>query len=425
MPTFWGVPAWASRVGVCGCAFRHLPALRGWGGSVVWVLATLALSGTFGAGCAPGEVGPEGEGALSQTQAELRVVVGPKAVAYDYGERDGLTFGAAGDRRLVFVSEPLTGQVVALDRFTGEEIAVVPPPPGGFRLPFKLRVPEEGKLVVLDPGGFPSPVTPSIARVYDYRYQYKHGNFEAELERTVSFEGLPLVFGQDVEVLPDGRYVVSESIVGGLWVVGKDGSIAPGIVPDVPFAEIIPELGPCAFPGAVVDGILYKLPADVAPGVVGLAARNGVLYFSSTCRGGIHKVPVATLSDPTRTPAERAADIKPVSPRAAGLDAEVMEGLAFNPANPGERFVYATDSLQLRVIRVNIDTGARQVLVGDSILFDMPSSLAFLPPVLGLTPLVVASSQEHRLAAINVALETDLLRPPWKVTKVYVAPAGP
>jgi hypothetical protein len=103
----------------------------------------------------------------------------------------------------------------------------------------------------------------------------------------------------------------------------------------------------------------------------------------------------------------------------------VMEGLAFNPAKPGERFVYATDSLQLRILRVNIDTGVRQVLVGDSILFDLPSSLAFLPPVLGLTPLVVASSQEHRLAAINVALEADLLRPPWRVTKVYVAPAGP
>lgn len=343
------------------------------------------------------------------------------SLAYDFAERDGLTFGVAGDRRLVFVTEPLARRVVVLDRFTGDQIADLPPPPGGFLLPFKLRVPEEGRLVVLDPGGFPSPVTPSVSRVYDYRYQYRHGHFEAALERTVSFEGLPLVFGQDVEVLPDGSYVVSESIVGGLWLVRPDGVVEPGIVPANPLVEVIPELGPGFFPGAVVDGILYKLPADVAPGVVALAARDGVLYFSNTCRGGIQRVPVATLSDPSRTPAERAADIATVSPRPAGLEAEVMEGLAFDPARPDERFVYATDSLQSRIIRVNVDTGAREELVGDSLLFDFPSSLAFLPPVLGLSPLVVTSSQEHRLAAINVALEADLLRPPWKVTKAYVA----
>jgi hypothetical protein len=427
MPTIWGGPAWASRVGACRGALWRRHALGGGRGrvGVGRVLAGAALLGALGAACAPGEAGPEGEGAVtSRAQAELRVVVGPKAVAYDYAERDDLTFGVAGDRRLVFVTEPLAGRVVALDRFTGDEIAALPPPPGGFRLPFKLRVPDEGKLVVLDPGGFPSPVTPSITRVYDYRYEYRFGKFEAELERTVSFEGLPLVFGQDVEVLPDGRYVVSESIVGGLWVVRPDGAIEPGLLPDVPFVEVIPELGPCPFPGAVVDGIPYQLPAGVGPGVVALAARGGVLYFTSTCQGGVHKVPVATLTDPTRTPAERAADIEPVSPRPAGLAAEVFEGLAFNPARPGERFVYAADSLQLRVIRVNIDTGKRQELVEDSILFDFPSSLAFLPPVLGLTPLVVASGQEHRLAAINVAIEADLLRPPWKVTKVYVAPAG-
>ncbi|HEU4412934.1 MAG TPA: hypothetical protein VFS43_47270 [Polyangiaceae bacterium] len=382
---------------------------------------------TLGAACAPGEVGPEGEGAVASTsQSELRVVVGPKAVAYDYAEVEGLTSGVAGDRRLVFVTQALDGRVVALDRFTGEQVAELPPPPGGFRLPFKLRVPEEGRLVVLDPGGFPSPVTPSVARVFDYRYQYRYGHFEASLERTVSFEGLPLVFAQDIETLPDGRYVVSESIVGGLWVVRPDGAVEPGILPEQPFVDVIPELGPCVFPGAVVDGIPYQLPAEVAPGVAALATRGGVLYFTSSCRGGIRKVPVATLGDPTRTPAQRAADIAPVSLRPAGVEAEVIEGLAFNPAKPGERFVYATDSLQLRIIRVNIDTGARQELVEDSVLFDFPSSVAFLPPVLGLTPLVAVSTQEHRLAAINVALEADLLRPPWKVTKVYIGgPGGP
>jgi hypothetical protein len=44
----------------------------------------------------------------------------------------------------------------------------------------------------------------------------------------------------------------------------------------------------------------------------------------------------------------------------------------------------------------------------------------FLPPVFGLTPLVVASDQEHRLAAINAALTADITQPPWVVTKILV-----
>jgi len=37
-----------------------------------------------------------------------------------------------------------------------------------------------------------------------------------------------------------------------------------------------------------------------------------------------------------------------------------------------------------------------------------------------LKPLVVASDQEHRLAAINAALTTDITQPPWIVAKVFV-----
>jgi hypothetical protein len=46
------------------------------------------------------------------------------------------------------------------------------------------------------------------------------------------------------------------------------------------------------------------------------------------------------------------------------------------------------------------------------VLFNFPAKVQFLPPVFGLTPLVVASDQEHRLAAINAALKADITQTP-------------
>src|SRR3954452_9168222 len=125
--------------------------------------------------------------------------------------RAALTHGIAGDERYVFVTEPGIGvapngaRVVALDRSSGREVAALPAPAGGFKLPFTLRVPRSGHLVVLDSGGFP-PVGPPV--VYDYRYGAEHG-FTAKLTRTVDFAGNPMGFAEDVNVLPNGEYVVS------------------------------------------------------------------------------------------------------------------------------------------------------------------------------------------------------------------------
>jgi hypothetical protein len=76
-----------------------------------------------------------------------------------------------------------------LDRFTGLEVAKVPAPSRGLLLPFSIRVPSPGHLVVLDSGGFPNPNVPSIARVYDCDYELDPLThcFSAGLTRTVSF----------------------------------------------------------------------------------------------------------------------------------------------------------------------------------------------------------------------------------------------
>src|SRR3954468_10853029 len=128
--------------------------------------------------------------------------------------RNALTHGIAGDERYVFVTEPGIGvaphgaRAVALARRTGNEVAALPAPEGGFKLPFTLRVPRSGHLVVLDSGGFP-PVGPPV--VYDYSYSTKRAALRARPTRTTSFAGQPLAFAEDVEVLPNGEYVVSES----------------------------------------------------------------------------------------------------------------------------------------------------------------------------------------------------------------------
>jgi hypothetical protein len=82
-----------------------------------------------------------------------RLVVNPSAVAFDYADRSHLVTAAAGDARLVFVTEPLNQRLAVLYRFTGNEVGQVPGPPGGFLLPFSVRVPRPGRLVILDSGG--------------------------------------------------------------------------------------------------------------------------------------------------------------------------------------------------------------------------------------------------------------------------------
>lgn len=360
--------------------------------------------------------------AASAPRPEPGVVAGPRGLAYAYARRGTLVSAAAGDSRLVFVTQPLTASVAVLDRFTGQQLGQLPPPPGGWLLPFSLRVPRDGHVVVLDSGGFPSPTSPAVPRIYDYSVFYNPHTLQlhATLTRIVRFDGLPVVFAEDVEVSASGHYVVSESIIGALWVIKPDGSIAPGLFPSD--GQPIATLAPCAFTPTTVGGLPFTTAGNFAPGVVGLAERAGQLFFSTTCHGGVYRVPMASLLDATRSPAARAQDIRPVSPRAPGTASETLHGLAFNRAHPGDDALYAADSLRLRIVRIDTRDGSRQVVASDPVLFNFPSKLQFLPPVNGVAPLLVASDQEHRLKLINAALQDDQLQPPWLLTKVYAWP---
>ncbi|MEZ4439177.1 MAG: hypothetical protein R3B72_08810 [Polyangiaceae bacterium] len=384
------------------------------------VMGVAALAAVLVNACAP--VPDDREEVATANQA-LTVAVGQGAIAYDMGSVEGLPHGVAGDRRLVFVSEALSGSVSVHRRLTGKAIADLPAPPGGFALPFALRVPQDGTLVVLDAGGFPDPSQPSVPVVYEYSYGLHHGAFHATLERTISFAGLPLAFVEDLEVLPDGRYVVSESVLGALWVVNTDGTIEMGVFPaSFDPADAVPGLNPCGLPaGLVIDGIPFAPPGMFAPGVGSLAARDGWLYFGNSCLGGVRRIPVASLSDTTRLPFERGADIEVVSPRPQGVSFEVLKGLAFNRWSNDDR-LFALDATGLGAVRIDVETGAREALVQDAELFNFPVSAQFLPPLLGVSPVVVISDQEHRLAAFNTGIGEDQLVPPFLITKVFLAP---
>lgn len=293
---------------------------------------------------------------LLVTVLALVALLAPQAAQAERGrvdtfaQRAALTHGIAGDERYVFTTEPGVGiapsgaRVVVLDRFSGREVATLPAPEGGFKLPFTLRVPRTGHLVVLDSGGFP-PVGPPV--VHDYRYSARHG-FTAELTRTTSFAGKPMGFAEDVEVLPNGEYVVSESIFGGLWLIGRDGGIRRGLVPD-DGAPPLAKLGPCQFSGpGMVGELAFEAPGGFAPGAGSLAVRGANLYVSSTCEGGVQRVPIRVLLDTSRPAAERAARIETVTPRRHPL--ESLKGITFNRWDPGDPWIYAGDPFQLAAV---------------------------------------------------------------------------
>jgi hypothetical protein len=334
-------------------------------------------------------------------------------------QRDSLIHGIAGDERLVFVTEPglgvgTTPRVVALDRFTGREIAALPAPAGGFKLPFTLRVPEPGHLVVLDSGAFPPP---AAATVYDYRYRSDHRGFRAELVRTVSG---PFGFAEDVEVLPNGEYVVSESVIGGLWLVGRDGKLRPGIANADPAAPPLPNLSGCPMivpPGFTID----KLPfaGAFAPGAGSLAVRGNDLYLSSTCHGGVQKLKIKTLLDSSRPAAERAAEVEEVA--AAPGQPSSLKGITFNEFDRSDPWIYAGDPFRLRLVRIHSRTGKLEVLSRNSRLFNFTVSTDILPPVFkGFpSPLVTASDQEYRYSVLNPALSKDKFEPPFIVGEYW------
>lgn len=388
----------------------------------VAALCALLASLSFGCSGAPDE-------ALGSTQEAATVELTPNALAFKYLELDPpLPGGVAAGEKVVFVGDPLVGRVVEFSRLTGKQIGELPSPPAGFVLPFMMKHIARNKVAIMDAGGFPSPqpLIPASPTIYEYTYTSNGRSVNATLTRSVPFSSQLVGFAEDIVLLNDGRYLLADAVLGSIWIANTDGSIVPGIVPKTfAPADAIPQLYFCpTMPTVQVGGVPFLFGGSTIPGISTITERDGIVYFASACKGAVYKVPLASLSD-SRQPWQRAADIQVLSPKPADAPVEELLSMVFNPFNPHEHFMYAADAMRLRLIRINTQTGQRQVLADDHELFNFPSSLAFMPP---LTPteifpqLVVVSNQQQLTPITNDLAPGDNFELPFIATRVVLKP---
>ncbi len=390
----------------------------------------VALSWLGGCGdAAVGAPATSGEPTAS-TQEALGGGHRPHAVAFDYANVDTPIAGVAGERDVVFVGEPLDGSVIVLSRLTGQQIGQLTPPSDGFAIPFIIHTVGPGLVTILGAGGLPQPqpFVPANPFLYEYSYTFSqaHG-FSATLEREVSFQSAFIGFSEDFVHLDDGRYLVSDSVLGSVWVLEPDDTVVPGIIPQTFDPQNwIPLLALCpTMPEVTVNGYPFLFTGSTIPGISPMAVRDGIVYYFSPCARGIYSFPLSILTD-NRQPWERAADISLVAATPADIEVEELLDFSFNPFNPHDRYLYAAHPMQLEVIRVDLDTGERQVVAGGARLFDFPSSLGFLPPRGGdgdgVSELAVVSNQQERTPLTNDAVTTTTFNLPFIVAKILVAP---
>jgi len=347
-------------------------------------------------------------------------------LSFNYADINNVIAGVAGGNLVVFVGEPLNGSVVVLSRVTGQQIGQLPPPPNGFVLPFIMHSLGTNRVAVLDAGGLPQPqpFVPANPNIYEYAYSFspEHG-FSASLVRTVNFASVLVGFPEDFVRLDDGRYLLSDAVLGSIWVVNPDGKVVPGIVPkSFNPQDFIPTLALCTtMPEITVNGYPFLFTGSTLPGVSPLAVRDSTVYYYSPCARGLYAFPLAILSD-DRQPYQRAADIQLLAPTPSSLPVEELLDFSFNSFNPSDRYLYAADPLKLRVIRIDLSNGTRQVIAAGPRLFDFPSSLGFLPTVGPVSELVIVSNQQERTPLTNDAVSETTFKLPFVAAKVLIVP---
>jgi hypothetical protein len=388
-------------------------------------LCAFAAALSIGCGSAP-----ENE-SLGSSQEEAKIELSKEALAFKYLELDSpFPAGVAAGEKVIFVGSPLEGRVLEYSRFTGQKLGELPQPPTPFVLPFMMKHVAPNKVAILDAGGFPSPVPliPANPTIYEYTYTAHGNSVNATLTRSVSFSSALIGFAEDFVLLPDGRYLLVDTVLGSIWIAKKDGTVEPGIVPRTfDPADAVPQLGFCpTMPTVQVGGVPFSFGGSTIPGVSTIAERNGTVYFASACAGAVFKVPLASLSD-SRQPWQRAADIRLLSARPPSEPVQELLNMVFNPSDPAEKFLYAADAMKLRLIRINTVTGKREVVADDRELFNFPSSLSFMPPLGGVEifpQLVVVSNQQHLSPITNDAATTEAFEFPFLATRVILKPRG-
>jgi hypothetical protein len=393
-------------------------------GSVIVCLLLSACTNAAGTGAS---ANAERTATLS---SDLLVSVSRGSVSTEFLDLQILPAGIAAGRSVVFIGDPLEGRVLAFSRFTGKPVGELPQPPGGFSIPFIMHQLADGSVAILCAGGLPQinpfvPAQPFIS-VYSYSLSPISG-FSASLDRNISFSQELVGFPEDFAQTDDGRILMTDSVLGSIWVAQTDGTITPGIVPKTfDPQDAIPAMVLCpTMPEVTVNGVPFLFTGSTIPGIEPITIRNGTVYFHSSCARGIFTFPLSILSD-NRQPYQRAADITLLASTPPDIQVEELLEMQFNPFDRDDPMMYAAHGMQLEIIRVDSRTGAREVVAHDPRLFDFPSSLAFLPPIggfeTGLTSFMVVSNQQERTPITNDAATQDSFNVPFLVAKVLVRP---
>jgi hypothetical protein len=371
--------------------------------------------------------------ATASAQSNL-VSMSKDAVSFEYTNVTYLPAGIASGEDVFFIGDPLDGNVDAYSRATRQQIGQLPQPPGGFVIPFIMHELGPGLVGILGAGGVPQIKPLVLANPMIYVYSYEDNpisGFSATLVRLISFASVPVGFPEDFVRVDDGRILMTDSVLGSVWVVETDGNIEPGITPKTfnlsdPESGI-PQLALCGtMPEVLVNGVPFLFTGSTIPGIESIAVRNGIVYFHSPCARGVYWFPLAILSD-SRAPYQRAADIRLLAATPADIEVEELLEMQFNPYDLNDPFMYAAHGMQLEIIRVDSRTGARETVAHDARLFDFPSSIAFLPPTLpaiGLgsvfPSMLVVSNQQERTPITNDAVTQNAFNLPFLVTEVDV-----
>ena len=172
----------------------------------------------------------------ASASAQLEVAVSDRSVSFEFADVSLLPAGIAAGTNVIFIGDPLEGRVIAYSRFTGRPIGELPPPPGGFVIPFIMHELGDGLVGVLGAGGLPQPdpfvpVTPTI---YEFAFADTPAaltSFSAHMTRAIDFSSVLVGFPEDFTQLDDGRILMTDAALGSIWVAQTDGTITPGVVP--------------------------------------------------------------------------------------------------------------------------------------------------------------------------------------------------
>ena len=414
------------------------------------ILAVLLIWFVSFAGCAA-EAPPAG------SRAELggNAVLGPYVAAQF---PDGFAIhGVGGDTDLLFALQPSptttrpTGVHVA-HRITGELLGDVTPPPGGFAVPLTIKIESfsragltgtQGQFVLLDarmpPAFIGSPYAVN-ARLYRYSYRYTwYSGLTTTLLETHDLplaSGLPdpnappvpptgLLYPGSIALLPGGRLAVTDNIGRSVWV--SDVSLD-----NWSLALVDPRFG--GDPRGAVEGVgrnqagviapytlLTPAPPGFPPGLglfpgvhsITYAARTEEVCFAVTWPGGIYCIDASVLLDAGTPPFLKSAAVREVVPTTAGLG-DLSDSVDYDRFHPDSAWLYwqrapadvaggGCNALR----RVNLETGAIELLACDNTIYSWANEISALPPLASngnVTWILSSVGQEYNNPDVNVLL---------------------